>query len=188
MSTNEVISTGRRRRRRHSELFKAEAIGACQQAGGSIAAVALARGLNPNMLRHWVRLAERKAPIAIRPTVPEVAVENAHPFVPVALSSSNSTEGPIRVNAGLIVCAIVVRHPHLYLDEFGMPAPVPLFSQTIQSRTVRRTAHRFHGRSEWVASLYTQPVCLHASSISLRRFVDSRCFCKERLLSPQGFI
>ena len=26
MSTNEVISTGRRRRRRHSELFKAEAV------------------------------------------------------------------------------------------------------------------------------------------------------------------
>ena len=34
MSTNGVISTGRRRRRRHSELFKAEAVGACQQEGG----------------------------------------------------------------------------------------------------------------------------------------------------------
>jgi transposase len=97
VSTNEVVSTGRRRRRRHSEMFKAEAIGACQQAGVSIAAVALARGLNANMLRHWVRLAERNAPIAIRPTVPEVSVENAGAFVPVPLSSSSPTDGAIRI-------------------------------------------------------------------------------------------
>ena len=97
MSTNEVISTGRRRRRRHSEMFKAEAIGACQQPGVSIAAVALARGLNANMLRHWVRLAERKAPIAIRPTVSEVSVENAEAFVPVRLSSSSSSDGALRI-------------------------------------------------------------------------------------------
>ena len=97
MSTNEVISTGRRRRRRHSEMFKAEAIGACQQPGVSIAAVALSRGLNANMLRHWVRLAERKAPIAIRPARPEVAVENSEAFVPVPLSSSSSADGAIRI-------------------------------------------------------------------------------------------
>jgi hypothetical protein len=30
VSTNGVIFTGRRRRRQHSELFKAEAVGACQ--------------------------------------------------------------------------------------------------------------------------------------------------------------
>jgi transposase-like protein len=78
-------------------MFKAEAIGACQQPGVSIAAVALARGLNANMLRHWVRLAERKAPIAIRPTVSEVSVENAEAFVPVRLSSSSSSDGAIRI-------------------------------------------------------------------------------------------
>ncbi len=86
MSTNEVISTGRRRRRRHSELFKAEAVGACQQPGVSIAAVAVARGLNANMLRDWVRKAERSGrPIAIRPTIPEHALQSAESFVPVAL-------------------------------------------------------------------------------------------------------
>lgn len=52
MSTTEkVVETGRRRRRRHSALFKAEAVGACQQPGVSIAAVALARRLNANLLR-----------------------------------------------------------------------------------------------------------------------------------------
>ena len=60
---------GRRRRRHHSVFFKAEAVGACQQPGVSIASVALARGLNANLLRRWVQEAERgDAPIAIRST------------------------------------------------------------------------------------------------------------------------
>jgi transposase len=42
----QVIETGRRRRGIYSAHFKDEAIGACQQSGVSIAAVALARGLN----------------------------------------------------------------------------------------------------------------------------------------------
>lgn len=55
------LTTGtpvRRRRRIHSREFKAEAIKACQQAGVSLAAVALARGINANLLRRWVREAE----------------------------------------------------------------------------------------------------------------------------------
>jgi transposase len=97
VSTNGVISTGRRRRRHHSELFKAEAVGACQQEGVSIAAVALARGVNANLLRSWVRQAERgRAPIAIQRTVPVMASEGADSFVPVPISA-NPAESPIRV-------------------------------------------------------------------------------------------
>lgn len=91
MSTSEgtVIATGRRRRRRHSALFKAEAVGACQQSGVSIAAVALARGLNANMLRDWVRKAERSGrPIAIRPTEPSEVMPGTERFMPVSLPPS----------------------------------------------------------------------------------------------------
>ena len=91
MSTSEgtVIASGRRRRRRHSALFKAEAIGACQQSGVSIAAVALARGLNANMLRDWVRKAERSGrPIAIRPTEPSDLMPGTEGFMPVSLPAS----------------------------------------------------------------------------------------------------
>lgn len=96
-TTKQVIETGRRRRRRHSALFKAEAVGACQQPGVSIAAVALARGLNANMLRDWVRKAERSGrPIAIRPTLPNLAIDGAQSFVPVGLPAS-PTEGTIRI-------------------------------------------------------------------------------------------
>lgn len=96
-TTGQVVETGRRRRRTHSAHFKAEAIGACQQSGVSIAAVALARGLNAAMLHRWVKQAERSGrPIAIRTTTPSVAIENEEGFVPVPLSS-NPVSGAIRI-------------------------------------------------------------------------------------------
>jgi transposase-like protein len=98
MSINEeIIQTGRRRRRRHSAQFKAEAVGACQQSGVSDAAVALARGLNANMLRNWVTKAERKnAPIAIQPTAAVDTQPEMEQFMPVSLPASPAT-GVIRI-------------------------------------------------------------------------------------------
>ncbi|MBC7940878.1 MAG: transposase [Chitinophagaceae bacterium] len=52
------LMDGRRRRRTHSEEFKADAVAACMQQGISMAAVAMARGVNANLLRRWVREAE----------------------------------------------------------------------------------------------------------------------------------
>jgi transposase len=96
-TTGQVVDTGRRRRRTHSAHFKAEAVGACQQSGVSIAAVALARGLNAAMLHRWVKEAERSGkPIAIRATAPSLAIESGESFVPVALPS-NPAEGTIRI-------------------------------------------------------------------------------------------
>jgi transposase len=93
----QVVETGRRRRRIHSAHFKAEAVGACQQSGVSIAAVALARGLNAAMLHRWVKQAERSGrPIAIRTTTPSVAIENEEGFVSVPLPS-NPVSGSIRI-------------------------------------------------------------------------------------------
>ena len=45
----------RRQRRKHSKEFKAELISECQQPGVSLASVALAHGLNDNLLRRWVK-------------------------------------------------------------------------------------------------------------------------------------
>jgi transposase len=96
-TTEKAVSTGRRRRRRHSANFKAEAVGVCQQSGVSIAAVALARGLNASLLHRWVKQAESSGrPIAIRPTAPSVAIESADGFVPVPLPSIPA-EGTIRI-------------------------------------------------------------------------------------------
>jgi transposase-like protein len=99
MSINEeIIQTGRRRRRRHSAQFKAESVGACQQPGVSVAAVALARGLNANMLRNWVTKAERKnAPIAIKPAATVETQPALEEFMPVTLPASPAT-GVIRID------------------------------------------------------------------------------------------
>ena len=51
--------TGRRRRRTYSAEFKAEAVAACRRPGASIAAAALERSMNANVLRRWVVEAER---------------------------------------------------------------------------------------------------------------------------------
>jgi len=95
-TTGNVVTTGRRRGR-HSVFFKAEAVGECQQPEVSIAAVALARGLNANLLRRWVNEAERgDAPIAVRPSKPSPAPANADGFLLVSLPSGPS-ESPIRI-------------------------------------------------------------------------------------------
>ena len=60
MDTSVVVeSPGRRTHRRHSAEFKTQVVRACRQPGVSIAAVALANGLNANMLRRWVVEGER---------------------------------------------------------------------------------------------------------------------------------
>jgi transposase-like protein len=42
-----------RRRRRHSDELKAKVAAACGEPGASISAVALAHGLNANLVRKW---------------------------------------------------------------------------------------------------------------------------------------
>ena len=55
MDTNVLAAPVPRRNRRHAPEFKARVIAACLQQGVSIAAVALANGLNANFLRSWVK-------------------------------------------------------------------------------------------------------------------------------------
>lgn len=50
-----VAHPARRSWRRHSDEFKARVIALASQPQASVAAVALANGLNANMLRRWVR-------------------------------------------------------------------------------------------------------------------------------------
>jgi transposase len=66
MDTSVVVeSPGRRTHRRHSAEFKIQVIQACRQPGVSSAAVALANGLNANMLRRWMREAVYVDPTAV---------------------------------------------------------------------------------------------------------------------------
>jgi transposase len=56
-------------RRRHSREFKAEVLRACREPGASVAAVALARGVNANLVHRWLRLATMAPAPAVTPAV-----------------------------------------------------------------------------------------------------------------------
>ena len=119
-TTGQLVDTGRRRRRIHSAHFKAEAVGACQQPGVSVAAVALARGLNAAMLHRWVRQAERSGrPIAIRTTTPSVAIESAEGFVPLPLPS-NPVCGAIRIEVRRRGGSVTVEWPASAAQECAL--------------------------------------------------------------------
>lgn len=55
MDTSQInLPSPGRRRGRYSEAFKAQIVAACEEPGVSTAAVALANGLNANLVRRWV--------------------------------------------------------------------------------------------------------------------------------------
>jgi transposase len=83
-----------RRRRTHSAQFKAQVVSACRQPGVSIAAVALANGLNANLLRRWVVMTEEQMqpvePMATaHAALPRSTVEN-RTFIPIPLERSSA--------------------------------------------------------------------------------------------------
>jgi transposase len=64
-------------RRRHSQELKAQVLAACAQPGTSVAGVALAHGINANVVHKWRRLAEG----GVEPSA-------APAFVPVSLPAT----------------------------------------------------------------------------------------------------
>ena len=84
-------------RRRHEPAFKARVVAACRQPGASLSAVALAHGLNANMVRKWVTEAgaetsseagaDQLPAAAAQPCVAILSAEVKAPaFVPLAVS------------------------------------------------------------------------------------------------------
>ncbi len=93
MSTDFLVDTMqakvKRTRRRHSEEFRAEVVAGSRQPGVSVSAVALANGLNANLLRRWIKEHQE------RPAGTELAGPDATPshakttaLVPVTVESS----------------------------------------------------------------------------------------------------
>ena len=91
-SQNQPPADGRRRRRLHSDEFKASAVASCMQPGMSMAAVAMACGVDANLLRRWVHEAELRpgADLVAPPLAPKPLVSAApQAFVPMALPCKN---------------------------------------------------------------------------------------------------
>ena len=104
------ISDGRRRRRTHSAEFKAQVIAACRQPGVSIAAVAMANGVNANLARRWVVAAEQGATGGGRLLADVSCVAPPPAFVPVQLPCTPPTPD-IRIELRRGATAITVHWP-----------------------------------------------------------------------------
>ena len=53
-TTAKEPSRARRLRRKHGAELKAQVVAACRPVGVSIAAIAMANGVNANLLRRWI--------------------------------------------------------------------------------------------------------------------------------------
>lgn len=114
MDTTASISLGvpGRRRRRHSQQFKDEVIGACRQPGVSMASVALANGLNANLVRAWIAKAGRDRVRSASGNAPGAGgqAQTAGSFVPVRLEQS-SAQPIIRIELNRKGTAVTVTWP-----------------------------------------------------------------------------
>ena len=105
--TNQV-GAGGRRRRAHSAEFKAQVVAACSTPGVSIAAVAMANGVNANLARRWVLDAERRSAGALARAV-NSPVPTA--FVPLQLPRVEAAPADIRIELRRGVTVINVSWP-----------------------------------------------------------------------------
>ena len=97
MHTKQIqIPVAGRRRGRYREAFKTQVVTAARQPGVSTAAVALANGLNANLLRRWI--SESESPRAVVLANLAGATPAEAPFVALQMSTrSQAPEGVIHI-------------------------------------------------------------------------------------------
>ena len=77
-----------RRRGRYSDQFKRQVIAACLEPGISTAAVALANGLNANLVRRWVVASSQRSDTGLSKTATPLAPVHTNPaFIPIKFES-----------------------------------------------------------------------------------------------------
>ena len=104
---------GRRRRRRHSPEFKAAVVAQCCRPGMSIAAVALANGLNASLLRRCIAEGERSGDLdRTAVTAPATrAAAKSEGFVPVEIAPGSGAPEAIRVELRTGASVVIVSWP-----------------------------------------------------------------------------
>ena len=99
MNTKWVKPAARRTRRRHDPEFKAQVIEACLQPGVSVAAVALANGLNANYLRRWVKEHRAQGGREESQALVTTSAPRSKALVPVTVEASVvAASGEIRID------------------------------------------------------------------------------------------
>ena len=108
--------SARRRRRRHTAEFKAEAINACRQPGTSIAAAAMARSINANLLRRWITEAEADG-LDTRQDAQKAARPPIDAFVALPAPTRSQVSSPIQIEVRRGPLTVIVQWPTSALHE-----------------------------------------------------------------------
>lgn len=99
-----------RKRGRYSDEFKRKIMAACKQPGVSTAAVALANGLNANLLRRWIsdsRLPSKRTTAKRKKTLALTAPQ----FIPLQLQASSVVPTTIQIELQRATTTIRVQWP-----------------------------------------------------------------------------
>jgi len=97
-----------RRRRDHSPELKRELVRQCLQPGASVSSIAMAHGINANLVFKWRR--EHRAALVAHPKPPQTPAPALLPITLASPATSDATEAPhpvrtpctARANAGSI--------------------------------------------------------------------------------------
>lgn len=113
MQTKNVVV---RKRRRHSEEFRSRVVAASRQPSASVSAVALANGLNANLLRRWIKEDAERMPVRRPP--PANAVVAPMTVVPVSIATGEGGE-EIRLDIRRAGIAVQLAWPARRTAELG---------------------------------------------------------------------
>lgn len=102
----------RERRRRYSAELKAQILAECEAPGASVAGVAMAHGINANVVHRWRQWAREGGARRRRPS-PTPAATGAASFVPVVLSEAPTGErtDEIQIELRRGATAVAIRWP-----------------------------------------------------------------------------
>jgi transposase len=103
-----LIEPGRRKRRIHSAEFKARAVAACRETGASMAATAMAHGINANLLRRWLLAQEASEHAPTKQRSHSLATGE---FVPLQLRAPSAAAADIRIEIKRGASTVAINWP-----------------------------------------------------------------------------
>ena len=117
------IAKACRQKRVHSEEFRQAIIQACCEPGASVAGVALANGVNANLVRKWmaqrgVEPPSRRMPVVRKEAAPTAAA--AAEFVPVSMAPVPVPPAGIRIEVSRGGSTVQIEWPLAAAGECGV--------------------------------------------------------------------